>query len=138
VIRTGHSTDSVTTKLERAFVEPVTAAPSVTNALSATTGTLGADRAPATTKAVNRSNATGRCAVATNLASVNARQYALVHDSWNARDVNFDSYTVSRLTFMVNDAISVKKGRSDSTRSTRTDVYLVSVLAEATRVRQPV
>jgi len=72
-IHSGRSTDFVITKLERAFVGPVTTVPNATNALSATTGTLGADRVPAITKGVNRSNATGHCAIVTNSASVNAR-----------------------------------------------------------------
>jgi len=72
-IRSGRSTGCVTTTLARAFVGPVTAVPNATDAHSATTGTRGADRVHATTKEANRSNATERCAIATNLASANAK-----------------------------------------------------------------
>lgn len=65
--------DSVTTKPERAFVEPVTVVLNAINAPLAITGTRGVDLVLAIAKEVNHSSVTEHCAIVMNLANANAK-----------------------------------------------------------------
>lgn len=72
-IRSERSTDIVITRPGRVSVGLATTVPSVTNARLVITGIPGADLVPVTPPVASRTNATGRCAIATNSDSVNAR-----------------------------------------------------------------